>query len=481
MFRFRKEREEAIMCDRRHTWFRVVFLTLFFLAIAASTASAVVIDLCAGKTTMTMPDGRIIPVWGFGLNQGGACTPSVPGPVLDVTDGSLTINLTNNLPEPTSLHILGQQLSNNSGPVWTDLPADTVVSSGSRPFGNYSARIRSFSHETAANGGTAVYTWNSFKPGTFLLQGGTNPAKQVQMGLYAAVKKDFSAGQAYGGPQFAFNQQLVLLFHEIDPAIHDAVDQNQYGAVPGATITSSIHREAKYFLINGKSYNPALPDGGGLDPINASTPVAGGEKVLLRLLNAGLGTHVPQILNMSMTVVAEDGAPYTHTVQNSAVELPASKTTDVIITPGAGRFPLFDARLNLTNAGSATPGGMLAYLLVNSPNARVLVADSNPAPASKGILPSRVRLKADKKNVRGTGTPITYTALAFPAGGAYEYRFSLEPAGGRPSVVQQYSKKRKWNWVPAKVGKHVIRVDVRRVGSSADNEATTSVSYRIRP
>ena len=45
--------------------------------------------------------------------------------------------------------------------------------------------------------GVGSYTWTNFKAGTYLLQSGTNPAKQVQMGLYAAVKKDHAPGEAY--------------------------------------------------------------------------------------------------------------------------------------------------------------------------------------------------------------------------------------------------------------------------------------------
>lgn len=342
-----------------------VFLCLVIVCVMAGTASAVTtFNMTAGQTTLTMPDGEVVTMWGFGLtstNVDGTVTPGdgivkVPGDPLVVPPGetTVTINLTNNLTEPVSLMMLGQSLSIASGPVWTDGLSTTVSSTGSRTAGDLSSRVRSFSHETPV-GGVATYTWTNFRAGTYLLQSATNPAKQVQMGLYAPVAKDVAAGEAYAG--VPYDKELILVYSEIDPVIHAAVAGGTYGT--GGTITSSLHHEPKYFLINGMAYEA----GGGLDPLNALTALGTNDRILLRFINAGYRLHVPELLNMYMTVVAEDGNPFTYAKSQYSLEMPAGKTFDVTLKPLAGgTFPLYDAAMGLTNAGSAEQGGMLAYL-----------------------------------------------------------------------------------------------------------------------
>jgi len=337
-------------------------LVLLLSVVLGGTAGAATYDLCAGEAAMAMPDGQAVTVWGLALDTGGACAPTLPGPVLrvDWNDPDLTVNLRNTLTEPMSLHILGQQLTNNAGPVW-----DGGVA-GARP--NLTARVRSFTHEAAA-GGTAMYTWAGLKPGTYLLMSGTNPAKQVQMGLSAPVVKDAALGVAYadnpdvaGDQSVPYDQELILVFQEIDPEIHAAVAAGTYG--PGGTITSSVYREPRYFLINGMGF----PDAG-LDPVNAALPVNVDENLLIRFINAGAETDVPQLLGDYLNIVAEDGNALKYPRTAYSFELDSAKTMDAVYTPAApGRLPILDARLNLTNNG-VSPGGSLAYLQVGGTQA----------------------------------------------------------------------------------------------------------------
>jgi len=369
--------------------FAGVFLCLFLLGAMAGTASAVTdVYLRAEATTLSVPDGlggtTSVPVWGFAQDSDFATsldgTVSVPGPVLTVPPGEtvLIVHMDNNLTESISLNINGLMLANNGGPVWTELGSTVPAFTGSRPVGppgNYTARVRSFSHETPP-GNTADVTYEfNLRPGTYLYASGTNPAKQVQMGLYGALKVDVTAGQAY--PGVFYNKDLVLVYSEIDPAINAAIDAGTYGAVAGATITSSVNRAPKYFLINGMAYEA----GGGLDPINASAPIVAirpNDKVLVRTLNAGYEIHVPQMLNRYMKVVAEDGNPYAYPKERYGVELPAGKTVDAIFVPTTeGRFSLHDAALHMTNAGTAATGGMLAYYTVGCAGDMDGVANAN--------------------------------------------------------------------------------------------------------
>ena len=77
-------------------------------------------------------------------------------------------------------------------------------------------RVTAFTHEAPA-GGTATYTWNNLKSGTFLYQSGSHPAKQVHMGLYGALQVGTYAGT---------DRDILLLYSEIDPALH-AIQQQR--------------------------------------------------------------------------------------------------------------------------------------------------------------------------------------------------------------------------------------------------------------
>ncbi len=340
-------------------------LGLAVFALAAGPAAAVTdVFLRAEAVTMNFPNGlggtNAVPMWGFaqdtafGAGDGGPA--SVPGPVLKVPPGEtvLRIHLDNNLAEPISIHVNGL-IGTNGGPVFSEM-GDGAVYSSARPAGNFTARARSFAQETPPGNSTPVIYQFNLRPGTYLYSSGTNPAKQVQMGLYGALAVDAATGQAYAG--VAYTRDVVLLYSEVDPAIHAAVALGTYG--PGGTITSSVNREPRYFLINGMAYDPTGPNGGGLDPVAF---VDFYDKVLLRVLNAGYETHAPTMLNAQMKVVAEDGNPFNYAQEQYGFELPAGKTIDAVLTPAApGKYSIHDATLHLTNDGAAAPGGMLAYL-----------------------------------------------------------------------------------------------------------------------
>ena len=94
------------------------------LALGAGPALAETYDLCVGQTDKPLPDGTSVPFWGYALGgaTNGTCTnaPTIPGPRLTVTDGTLTINLTNTLAEPTSIVVTGLGMPAGSQPTWSD-------------------------------------------------------------------------------------------------------------------------------------------------------------------------------------------------------------------------------------------------------------------------------------------------------------------------------------------------------------------------
>ncbi len=341
-------------------WTRSLWCALVAIAatgLAASNAAAqTTVHLIAAPAVknVTLPDGTVlaVPMWGYALdaNNNNALDAdeqvTVPGPRIVVPAGqaSLTILLTNLLPEPTSLVIPGQ-------------PFDIGAAAPSRNGG----RATSMTPETAFNG-TQPYVFPGLKPGTFLYQSGSHQSVQVQMGLYGAMTKDeVDAGsgtpaQAYAG--IAYAHEALLLYSEIDQALHRAVcpSISFVGVVPTCAAgtygtpagpTSTVDYRPSIFLINGESYTDAA----------ASIPAGtAGETTLLRLLNAGLRTHAPVLDNGSLRIVAEDGNKLPFERDQATVLLAAGKTHDVLWTPAAeGVYSLYDRALGL-NASAGTAG-----------------------------------------------------------------------------------------------------------------------------
>ncbi len=404
----------------------LALLVQFAMIAVTSSALAVTFNLRADRTTITMPDGQVVPVWGFANDTAGAANlgvVTVPGPQLYVPTGqNLTINLVNNLPVPVSLVIPGQSIVPNSNPPSatnydSSVPALNVPQNPFFPIAVQpiapTPRVRSFTTEAVANGGTAVYNFGVVKTGTFLYESGTNPALQIPMGLYGALVVGPGAGVAGAAypptatnPNTAYDRDQVLLFSEILArydytlkkfvTMNEEVDINSRKTPLPYPLTITAQNEVKstldyqplYYMINGKSY----PDTIALQPISAGpgaatvpgiyAPFGVAGKTLLRMINAGGKNRVPTIqgsyrdnsnvdpaLAKAQAIypqpIAEDGNLLPYPRKEFAPLLPAGKTLDVMLDLTAAGFPgyytLYDRTLGLTNAGKF-PGGTLTFL-----------------------------------------------------------------------------------------------------------------------
>jgi FtsP/CotA-like multicopper oxidase with cupredoxin domain len=413
-------------------------LVLGTLTLAAGTAGAVDYYLATKAYTKRLPDGSDVPMWGYVEDTGGACygaadavtrlacinalpaVPESPGPRLTVDPGetALRIFLSNGLPEPTSVVITGQELpfsnGTNNGPTFVRPNGDAFV--GNRAdLGNPNVRrqlvMRSYGREAAANGGSENYVWNNTratafdKAGTFIYHSGTDPQKQVYMGLAGLVTKDAVAGEAYPGAPYS--QEQVLFYSEIDPELN--------AAISAGTLETAIHYHARWFLVNGEPYSTICTDGDAdtLDDLSGYpcgdmaqtadlTPVPAMSPTLLRFASVAGETHVPTLQGMHMTIVAEDGNPYTWddgvTTGSAArrqysVMLPPLKTKDAIIEPTLeGRYAIYDGNGYMTNPTSPDDythqdpvGGMLRFLSVTGGvNQAPIPMDDGPVQVVEG-------------------------------------------------------------------------------------------------
>ena len=341
-----------------------VLLTMF-----ASPAAAVTYDLVA-KEFVDPNTGATM--WGYAL-QGGAETPSVPGPriTVPVGDPTLTINLRNDLPVPTSMGIAGQKNSVAPAPVLFD--DGTFYADGVTP----RMRIRSFDKETAPTA-TVAYTWTDVQPGTYLYGSVSHIQVQRQMGLYGAMTKDFGANEAYPGVTYDVDQ--ILVYSEVDPILHEEMDDDNLlnGSHPTDPMTSTINYNPKYYLLNG-AHRPYAPSTDA-DALNISADV--NQKVLLRMVNAGLRTVAPNVLGARCDVIAEDGNQYkydatAHPRSQYSVGLWAGATKDCLLTPSAaGVLPIVERRTT-----GLADGGQLAFVTVGAV-VGVPVADNDSYPGA---------------------------------------------------------------------------------------------------
>src|SRR4029077_19230544 len=137
----------------------------------------------------------------------------------------LSLTLTNTLPVPPSLAIVGQlpnaadvngaghptRESGRPQHVAQSATTWTTVVTGQAPFQppTQGARAQSFVQEAQSNG-TITYTWTSLTPGTYLIESGSYPSIQGPMGLYGVLvvtaaptgtgTTAFASGTAYPSP-----------------------------------------------------------------------------------------------------------------------------------------------------------------------------------------------------------------------------------------------------------------------------------------
>ena len=236
------------------------------------------INLTAAPTTTTLPDGSVLPMWGYfcGTAVAGStakCAATNPGStgtwspvVITVPSGQgLTINLTNSLSFtptgsttanviPTSIVIVGQVggglgsartstaspdhsekqgcatwfIADPNTPPGTPCTTNTL---GALPPAQ-GPRVQSMATEVMP-GPFAPLKWTGLKPGTYLLESGTHPSIQVPMGLIGMVvvttaPSGTTAGTAYPAsgpaPAVTYKAEVPLEFSEIDPVQNKAVN-----------------------------------------------------------------------------------------------------------------------------------------------------------------------------------------------------------------------------------------------------------------
>jgi hypothetical protein len=245
------------------------------------------------------PDGNSVFMWSYGNDATGGKF-QLPGPVLCVTQGqTVTVTLNNpvagGLQEPVSIVFPGQE---------------NVIATGGSP-GLFTSE--------APPGGSVTYSFTASQPGTYLYESGSDPAKQVEMGLYGAIVVRPSTADVPGGVaghSYAYDsasseydptREYLLIFHEIDPDIHQDIET-------GAPYDLNTFH-ARYFTVTGRAFPDTIQNNGipwlPSQPYGALVRVkeddGSSPPALVRMVNAGLLNHPFHPHGFHVRVIAQDG------------------------------------------------------------------------------------------------------------------------------------------------------------------------------
>jgi FtsP/CotA-like multicopper oxidase with cupredoxin domain len=195
----------------------------------------------------------------------------VPGPTLRVTEGDrVRVHLINRLPVPTTIH-------------WHGLDVPLAMDG-----------VPGLSQDPVPPGGTFTYEFVATNPGTRWYHSHVDSNLQLQLGLFGALIVDPRQPE----PE-RFDREYTYILSEkaldVTPAVALGQAQVRYqeaGNGRGGAFTPDL------FLMNGKA-------GAAIAPMQ----IAPGERIRLRLINAGNLVHAMHLHGHSFRLIATDGNP----------------------------------------------------------------------------------------------------------------------------------------------------------------------------
>ncbi len=265
--------------------------------------------LDAAPVQWELVPGKAVTAWGY--------NGQIPGPELWVTEGDrVRVNFTNNLPVPTTIHWHGIAVPNEMDGV----PGVT--------------------QDPIEPGERFVYEFEAKPSGTFWYHSHLDSARQLDMGLSGAFVIKSADEPVY-------DKEFVQL---LDEWIRLPEGRNGWEGV-----THAGHNNAEYnwFTINGKSF-----------PATSNMEVAQGDRVRVRIINAGYQAHPMHLHGKRMTVVAKDGAPLPQPYQADTVLVGSGERYDfefLADDPGDWMFHCHILH-HVTNDAVVEPGGLMNFV-----------------------------------------------------------------------------------------------------------------------
>jgi FtsP/CotA-like multicopper oxidase with cupredoxin domain/plastocyanin len=220
-------------------------------------------ELEAAPMKWELQPGLVVDGWGY--------NGQIPGPELRVREGDLVrVHLRNRLPVPTTIH-------------WHGLDVPLAMDG-----------VPGLSQAPVAPGEEFTYEFVATNPGTRWYHSHVDSNAQLELGLYGALIVEPRAPEP---DQFAREVTYLLDEKALDftPEVAlgtSQLPQREFGNGRGGALQYDA------FLINGR-LGDAIP------PLR----IASGERLRLRLINAGNLPHAMHLHGQSFSIVATDGNP----------------------------------------------------------------------------------------------------------------------------------------------------------------------------
>lgn len=289
---------------------------------------------------LTLPDGERAYIWGFSdRNEKGSAT--LPGPAITVNEGD-QVRIT--------LHNIGPAEPGAARPNHTIHLHGLDVDQANDGVGHTSREV--------PLGESQTYEFTANRAGTHWYHCHVDPTEHIQMGMYGPIIVQATGGskEAWtGGP--AFDRQVTLVLSEIDPVWHTSV----HGRKPYDR--TLFH--PRYWLINGKAAPDAMYD--------LASAIHGevGERILVRLINAGYQWHAMHMHGFHFEVIASDGRPMPYAWEKDTLSIAPAERYDLLVTlDQKGVYPFHDhSEVRVTNNGAlhGGTGGMHTMVYAGVP------------------------------------------------------------------------------------------------------------------
>lgn len=286
-------------------------------------------SLTARDDFISTSDGNSHYTWGYAM--GSSFAMQYPGPTLVVNQGdTVNIVLNNTLPVPVSIIFPGQK--------------DVVATGGGAGILTREAPAAPSGSNTPVPGPT--YSFIAGEPGTYMYHSGTNPDLQVEMGLVGAIivrPTGFAYGdgtahpdrKAYQNAATKYDREELFLLTEMDPEVHWTVYGQVYAGQPVQIDTTTV--KPSMWFINGRNAPDTQLDSHvywlPTQPYNSLPRMHPGEKMLMRVVNAGRELHPFHHHGNHALPIAKDGRVLSSTGNTGVPDISAPDFT-VRAVPG---------------------------------------------------------------------------------------------------------------------------------------------------
>lgn len=265
---------------------------------------------------LPMPDGTRIYVWGFTDDPNGP--PQVPAPPIVVNEGDrVEVTLVNDR-DPTASALLPLGEGHTIHLHGLDVPTE------------HDGVPETFAPGLVRQGSSYTYKFTATHAGTYFYHCHQNNVEHQQMGMYGPLVVRAAGGvkAAYtGGP--AFDRDYTLTLAEMGVEGHEAARR---AVQDGGQPYNWLRYSPSYYFINDR----AFAESGGSTFLEAGA----GERVLVRVINAGYVAHGVHAHGQPFAVVASDGRPWRAGPTAETLWLGPGEKFDLLFVSAGGEIEL---------------------------------------------------------------------------------------------------------------------------------------------